>query len=76
MNPTYMISSSGLLITLLATPFYQTHADVLEQAFSGGKASTNLRYRYETVDDYTKRIVLIPYKVNSADTFSADTQKI
>lgn len=45
--------STSILITTLSSPFYHAHADVLEEAFSDGKASANIRYRYEAVDDST-----------------------
>lgn len=45
-----LMSSNALLVALCASSFH-VHGDVLEEAFSDGKASVNFRYRYETVDD-------------------------
>lgn len=47
----FRLVSSSLLITTFSTPFFHAHADVLQQAFSDGKAFVDARYRYETVDD-------------------------
>ncbi len=56
LNKTLMqqMSAAGAALALLACPAAAYSAGTITEAFTGGKTTTNLRYRYETVDQDNK----------------------